>query len=45
MLQILQSDLSLVKVGGVGQAHVHKISYSRVGQWKLANRSVMINRN
>ena len=26
--------------GAVGQAHVHIF-----GQWKLANRSVMINRN
>ena len=31
--------------GKVGQAHVHKISYSEVGQWKLVNRSVMITRN
>ena len=29
----------------IRQAHVHKISFSKGGQWKRANRSVMINRN
>ena len=28
--------------GGLGQAHVHKLPYPQVGQWKLVNRSVMI---
>ena len=27
---------------GAGQALVHKISYSKFGQWKLASRSVII---
>ena len=29
--------------GGMGQAHVHKISYLKVSEWKLVSRHVMIN--
>ena len=31
--------------GGIGQAHVHKISHLKVGQWKLANKDTMIIEN
>ena len=30
--------------GGVGQAHVHKISNSKTGQWRLVNRHSMMTR-